>query len=98
MEPETMLAVNSTHILRTMVERDLDLFGDPSGQILLYLLQRSPRLHRRKTSPKVQPVEPRARDCAELLERGLIEPVTDGNDSGKRRFQPSSRGLALLGH
>jgi hypothetical protein len=77
-----------------MIERQLDLFGDPSGRIPLYLLQRSPRLRRRFLN--VMPVEPKARDCAELLQHGLIEPVTDGFNSGKRRFQPSSRGFALL--
>jgi hypothetical protein len=81
-------------VLRTMGERDVYLHGDPSGQVPLFLLPLRPR--RRVKLPKAEPVEARAEYCAELLKRGLIEPMTAGVAFGDWRFRISDSGRALL--
>jgi hypothetical protein len=81
-------------ILRAMGERELYLHGDPSGQVPLFLLPMRPR--RRAGLPKAKPLEAKVEYCAELLERGLIEPMTAGVATGDRRFRISESGRALL--
>jgi hypothetical protein len=84
-------------ILRTISERDVFLFGNPSGEVPLYALPWRPA----GSSPKnmngaAQIVDYAAHYCAELLEHRLIEPMTKASERGDRRFRVSESGQALL--
>ncbi len=90
-------SIGAILILRTISDRDLFLFGNPSGEVPLYALSCQPA----GGSPKnrngaAQRVDYAAHYCAELLEHGLIEPVTPGAEVGDRRFQTSEKGRAFL--
>ena len=81
-------------LLWTVGVGELCLLGDPSDEVPLFLLPL--RLRRRVRLPNVGPVEAKAQYCRELLERGLIEPMTAGAESGDRRFQISGKGCAVV--
>jgi hypothetical protein len=81
-------------ILRRMSESELYLQGDPSGLVPLFLLPLRP--WRRVKLRVAKPIEATAQHCAELLDDGLIEPITTGVQSGDRRFQISKKGYRAL--
>ena len=91
-------SIGAILILRTISERELCLFGDPSGEIPLCVVSLRPA----GSSPKNvkngvrHKVDYAAHYCAELLGHGLIEPMTTASELGDRRFRVSERGQALL--